>query len=1175
MLEREVEEDSQMAAEKSRAVFVDTNLNTHLIVPIYSHSSVTSLKRQLRREHFECFPELGRIEINALSVKLNDSHYHLPDYMLLKTAFHGVADAWFVFADVWTPGSCLKPQKDIECKPLEARLWHQNELQLVKSSPQPHVTLDMSSSKKKKKKKKRKERNNEGNVENNNGGVKEQEKTRGSDQLDVPKADKVSATKQLHKPSEGLHYTSVVHPSVMHLKDGGDNTVKYLQKGAGMVHQLEGTSTSLAEVLNKESGIDTSLPKPRFKKTKKTKSNIRVNNSPAATSNQEPDILEKGDAPSDNKHTIYKEGIKIAEEVPPSQLNNVSELLFQHDPLKIEKETVEDVAPLKSDNAAKKRKRDRSGQERTAEKVTPLHLNNVPELLLPQKESMNLVDREKEIEEDIAPENPAKRRKRNISKNSGTENQELLSKRQIADQKEDDMRTCLPDDTSRPEMCVETISKTPKKRSQNEEAVPEKDSQEEIQKLEAPVTVTQSDKPKKQRQKKQPAPTLDPSSLSVDHHLDEITMEMEAPKKADAILTTCNAITNDDLLKSVNNAKKSKTNESEQEHRTAAKVSQSHLNIAPDFSQNESVNFAEREKEMKEVVSPSKSEHSRKKKKERRDSQLKKKEISVLTESSKMQNDIDKPEESKETMSKSLKKRSLNEETISSRVPPGSLLKEKPDEETRERATPYTVIESDKPLTRSHRKKLSVSGKDLSSLAGKQQSAEKKMEMDAPKSVEEADDAKIQKKVIQAEVHHDDSREVPSLTVSSVLSESKHLEKSWTRKQKAKKHDQPSAVDTSFNGQNLAESKKNQVLAKTSEIQKLSTVQGQDKPIPPRTDLPVAAPTKTNKKGDVSLASVDDGSRISGKIIMRETDAPRRVDQADDLFTDAESNGAQEHKEVIEDDEHGEFSQAPRLEDSTVLADAAQLEKPQASKQKVKKLDQPSSIDTSSNGRDLLGLKKNKGSSNTSELLKPITDKKHDKFSLNVKNSEILKEVNSIVADPTSISRNIGVSRASLDDGSKSSEVLNMSFGNTVKKIRERGRAKEPPKRLEDNSVGIRKSSLLSTKQTKKGLASSKAIFDDGTSSSSDDEDRTSSSVTIPPDNLSSSDYSEGESEGVVISQPDSSNGNERSKANSSGSKLESILRSSSRYKKAKLVASQSQNDSELPEFVPDSLADV
>ncbi|XP_021744040.1 C-type lectin domain-containing protein 180-like isoform X1 [Chenopodium quinoa] len=788
MSEREVEEDSQMAAEKSRAVFVDTNLNTHLIVPIYSHSSVTSLKRQLRREHFECFPLLGRIEVNALSVKLNDSHYHLPDYMLLKTVFHGVADAWFVFADVWTLGSCLEPQKDIECKPLEARLWHRNELQLANSSPQPHVTLDMSSSKKKKKKKKRNDV--EGIVENNNGGVKEQlkEKARGSCQLDVPKADKVSATKQLYKPSESLHYTSVVHPSLMHLKDGGDNTVNYLQKGTGMVHQLEGTSTNLAEVLNKESGIDTSLPKPRFKRTKKTKKyNIDVNNSPAATSNQEPDILERADAPSGNKHTIYKEGINIAEEVPPSQLNNVSELLFQHDPLKIDKETVEDVAPLKSDNAAKKRKRDRSGQERTAEKVTPLHLNNVPGLLLPQKESMNLVDREKEIEEDIAPvksENPAKRRKRNKSKNSGTENQELLSKRQIADKKEHDMRTYLPDDASRPERCVETISETPKKRSRNEEAVPGKDPQEEIQKLEAPVTVIQSDKPKKQRQKKQPAPALDPS---VDHHLDEITMEMEAPKKADAILTTCNAIMNDDLLKSDNTAKKSKTNESEQEHRTAAKVSQSHLNIAPDFSQNESVNFAEREKEIEEVVSPSKSEHSRKKKKERRDSQLKRKEISVLTESSKMQNDIDKPEESVETVSKSLKKRSLNEEAISSMVPPGSLLKEQPDAETRERAVPKTVIESDKPLTRSHRKKLSVSGKDLSSLAGKQQSAEKKMEMDAPKSVEEADDAKNQKKVIQGEVHHDDSREVPSLTVSPVLSESKHLEKSQTSKQKAKK----------------------------------------------------------------------------------------------------------------------------------------------------------------------------------------------------------------------------------------------------------------------------------------------------------------------------------------------------------------------------------------------------
>lgn len=181
----------------------------------------------------------------------------------------------------------------------------------------------------------------------------------------------------------------------------------------------------------------------------------------------------------------------------------------------------------------------------------------------------------------------------------------------------------------------------------------------------------------------------------------------------DAILTRCDM--NDALLKSDNTSKKRKTNESEREreHTDTEEVSQLYHNNVTELSQNESLNLVKREKEIEEDV-PSKSEHTAKRRKV-------KKTKSPVTENN------DKPEESVETMSGigSLKKRSQNGEADSKRVPPGSPLKEQPEEGVGERAVPKTVIESDKPVKK-RKKKQHVTGN---------QQLENTIKMDAPKSV--------------------------------------------------------------------------------------------------------------------------------------------------------------------------------------------------------------------------------------------------------------------------------------------------------------------------------------------------------------------------------------------------------------------------------------------------------
>ncbi|XP_074274355.1 uncharacterized protein LOC141598572 [Silene latifolia] len=92
-------EDEDDDEQQLRAVFVDTNIDTNIIVLISPFSSFSLLKERIVREHANCFAELGEIKINALKVKREQKYYRLSESMLLRTAFHGV-ETWFVFADV-------------------------------------------------------------------------------------------------------------------------------------------------------------------------------------------------------------------------------------------------------------------------------------------------------------------------------------------------------------------------------------------------------------------------------------------------------------------------------------------------------------------------------------------------------------------------------------------------------------------------------------------------------------------------------------------------------------------------------------------------------------------------------------------------------------------------------------------------------------------------------------------------------------------------------------------------------------------------------------------------------------------------------------------------------------------------------------------------------------------
>ncbi|KAL0385425.1 UNVERIFIED_CONTAM: hypothetical protein Sradi_2936800 [Sesamum radiatum] len=98
---RESDSDGTGAAEgEYSTVFVDTSLDTHLAMLVSNTDTVSDFKKKLVLEHMQCFPKIGEIHIHSMKVRRRANLYHLPDNMLVWSAFHGVKRNWFLSADV-------------------------------------------------------------------------------------------------------------------------------------------------------------------------------------------------------------------------------------------------------------------------------------------------------------------------------------------------------------------------------------------------------------------------------------------------------------------------------------------------------------------------------------------------------------------------------------------------------------------------------------------------------------------------------------------------------------------------------------------------------------------------------------------------------------------------------------------------------------------------------------------------------------------------------------------------------------------------------------------------------------------------------------------------------------------------------------------------------------------
>nr|GLL32675.1 uncharacterized protein LOC109172011 [Ipomoea trifida] len=85
------------SATSYNSVFIDTDLDTHLAMMVSDLDTVSDLKKKIVLEHLQCLPEMGEITIHSVKVKRKGRFYHLPDSMLVKTAFQGTQRNWFLY----------------------------------------------------------------------------------------------------------------------------------------------------------------------------------------------------------------------------------------------------------------------------------------------------------------------------------------------------------------------------------------------------------------------------------------------------------------------------------------------------------------------------------------------------------------------------------------------------------------------------------------------------------------------------------------------------------------------------------------------------------------------------------------------------------------------------------------------------------------------------------------------------------------------------------------------------------------------------------------------------------------------------------------------------------------------------------------------------------------------
>ncbi|GER28546.1 COP1-interacting protein 4 [Striga asiatica] len=94
------------ATAEYQTVYVDTNLDTHLVMLVSNSDTISDFKEKIVVEHRKSFPEIGCTLVNSIKVKREMKLYHVTDAMLVWRAFDGVEGNWVVSVDASSTGKC-------------------------------------------------------------------------------------------------------------------------------------------------------------------------------------------------------------------------------------------------------------------------------------------------------------------------------------------------------------------------------------------------------------------------------------------------------------------------------------------------------------------------------------------------------------------------------------------------------------------------------------------------------------------------------------------------------------------------------------------------------------------------------------------------------------------------------------------------------------------------------------------------------------------------------------------------------------------------------------------------------------------------------------------------------------------------------------------------------------
>ncbi|KAG9446340.1 hypothetical protein H6P81_012468 [Aristolochia fimbriata] len=106
-------ETGASAGSEQRTVFVNSSMGTHMVMSVSDVDTVGDFKRKVAVEHSHCFPDKGNIEIHAIKVKRKSMFYHLSNSMLVKSAFSGFSGTWFLYMDA-TSTSLTNQEESLE-----------------------------------------------------------------------------------------------------------------------------------------------------------------------------------------------------------------------------------------------------------------------------------------------------------------------------------------------------------------------------------------------------------------------------------------------------------------------------------------------------------------------------------------------------------------------------------------------------------------------------------------------------------------------------------------------------------------------------------------------------------------------------------------------------------------------------------------------------------------------------------------------------------------------------------------------------------------------------------------------------------------------------------------------------------------------------------------------------